>query len=325
LVILGGLVYSTAFIRSNHYGAYIFFCIVYGFFCYLLFLLSRCVRSSALLWVPILIIAWTGPFVVGHYYGYTDTKYIVWRLVQADTDGQFVPEWKHMDRDQVFDCYVQSITGNSLGGFPAYLSLMAYEGWSGFETTRGVYIRIERRGIWVWIAWVMHLVFLLVATAAAMGATIPDENIRANAHQSVKKKKTIPALPKVPEKQQPQRNQGAAGGAILTVVKPENELEQNGWWLINVSFKGREASFRAYYSDTQPTGRAFFEDIRHALYRLKSEGPLAALAVSCSVEGGLTAKEAIDQLMNDDRKIRYVLDSYYKLFENDDKFFSEFF
>lgn len=330
LVILGGLVYSTAFIRSSHYGAYMFFCIVYGFLCYILFLLSRCVRASALLWVPIFIIAWTGPVIVGHYYGYQENKYIVWRLVQDDTDGRFDPEWKRMDRRQVFDRYVSSVTGNSMGGFPAYLSLMAHEGWSGFERTSAVSYKIERKGIWVWIAWFMHLILLLVATAAAMGATISDKDLRKNGRlpENKRRKKTTPPPPKPQEKPQPRRY----AAWISTVVKPENEQELNGWWVITASFKGREASFRAYYPDSPPTGRSFFQDISHTLYCLKNEGTyasqgmLAVLVRLGSVEGGLTAKEALYKLREDEKKIRYLFDEYYFDFENgDEKFFAEYF
>lgn len=326
LVVLAGLIYSSAFIRSSHYGAYIFFCIVYGFLCYLLFLLSGCVRSSAKLWVTVFIAAWTGPFLIGHYYGYGNTKFIVWRMVQNDIHGQFDPTWKDMNRDHVFDRYVESVTGNSSGGFPAYLSLMAHEGWSGFErTASGAYIHIERRGIWVWVAWGMHLVFLLVATAAAMGATIRDKDMKEAVLPLGKAVSTTPPAPKAPGKTQSQRNPPWAGDSIFTVVKPENEHDNNGWWTINVSFQGRDATFRAYYPGAKPTGKAFFEDIWHALYRLQSEGALAALAVLGSIEGGLTAKEALDQLMDDDKKIQGLLGSYYKHFQNDDRFFAVFF
>jgi len=279
-----------------------------------------------MLWVPVMIVAWMGPFAVGHYYGYTNTKYIVWRMVQNDTDGEFDPGWKKLDRDQLFERYVDSVTGNSAGGFLAYLSLMAYEGWSGPERAAGIgSIYIERRGIWVWIAWGMHLVFLLVATGVAMGATISDKNERRDYFPPEKKRKTIPKVSESRKEQQSKSKGAWDSGLINTVVKPEREKEKTGWWLIKVSFRGGEASFRAYYPDKRPTGRAFFEDIHHALYRLKSEGPLTALAVLGSVEGGLTAKEGLDQLMDDEKKIRRILGPYYYLFENDDKFFPVFF
>ncbi len=326
LIILAGLVYSTAFIRSSHYGAYFVFCIVYGFLCYLLFLLSRCIRSSALLWVPVLIAAWIGPVILGHYYGYTHTKYIVWRMVKNDTDGTFDRSWKNMNRDRLFDRYVESVTGNSIGGFPAYLSLMAYEGWSGLERAGGAgAIHIERKGIWVWIAWFMHFVFLLITTACAMGATIRDEDLGGADPQTEKKRKTVPTTPAPSKKQQPRKYSESSGETIRSIVMPENKSDHNGWWLIRVSFKGSTAVFRAYYPESKPTGRSFFMDIHHALYRLKSKGALAALAVLGSVEGGLTAQEALDKLMEDDKKIHYLLGSYYYLFENDDKFFPVFF
>lgn len=330
LVILGGLVYSTAFIRSSHYGAYIFFCIVYGLFCYLLFLLSRCVRASALLWIPIFIVAWTGPFIVGHYYGFRDNQYAVWRLVQDETGGRFDPEWKNMDRSQVFDRYVQAITGNSLGGFPAYLSLMAHEGWSGFERTGAVSYKIERKGIWVWIAWGMHLVFLLVATAAAMGATITDKDLRQKYPSPEHKRRQKTPSPTRAPQEEPQYIRSPAW--ITTDIKPENEQEPNGWWVITASFKGREASFRGFYPNKQPTGRSFFQDVSQTLYCLKNEGMsasqgmLAVLVRLGSVEGGLTAKEALDKLREDEKKLRYLLDKYYFDFENgDEKFFAQYF
>jgi hypothetical protein len=279
-----------------------------------------------MLWVPVLIVAWIGPFALGHYYGYTNTKYIVWRMVQNDTDDTFAPSWKNLDRDKVFDLYVESTTGNSFGGFFGYLSLMAYEGWSGFERSADIgSIYIERRGIWVWVTWGMHLVFLLVATAMAMGATIPDNDQRKNYFLPEKKPGTIPDVHETQGKKQYQSIRERDPTKINTTVKPENKKEKNGWWSIIVSFRGCETSFRAYYPDKKPTGREFFEDIHHAVYRYKSEGPLAALAVLGSVEGGLTAKEAFDKLMDDDKKIRRMLGKDYYLFENDEKFFPVFF
>ncbi len=332
LVVLGGLVYSTAFIRSSHYGSYFFFCIVYGFCCYFIFRLSRCIKSSAMLWVPVLVIAWTGPFVLGHYYGYSNTKYIVWRMVQNDIAGEFDSGWKNLDRNRVFDLYVKSVTGHSWGGFPAYLSLMAHEGWSGYERSAGIgAIYIEREGIWVWIAWVMHLVFLLVATAVAMGATITEADVKKDEARLRKRYERLPAAvqpppkPRLQEKKTSPEDPIRTGGAVRTDVKPEDEQEQNGWWVINVFFRERRATFRAYSPDTKPTGRAFFEDIHHALYRLEREGPLEALAVLGTVEGGLTANEAIDKLMEDKKKIQYVLGLDYSLFENDERFFPIFF
>lgn len=119
---------------------------------------------------------------------------------------------------------------------------------------------------------------------------------------------------------------------ITTVVKPENDQAQNGWWVIKASFKGREASFRAFYPDGPPTGKSFFEDMSHTLYCLRNEGMyasqglLAVLVRLGSVEGGLTAEEALDRLKADDQKIRYLLDDYYFYFENgDEKFFAQFF
>lgn len=330
LVILGGLVYSSAFIRSSHYGAYILFCIAYGFSCYLLFLLSRCVRASALLWIPIFIVACTGPFIVGHYYGYKGNEYIVWRLVQDDTDGRFAPEWKRLDRSQVFDRYVRSVTGNNLGGFSAYLSLMAHEGWRGFERTGAVSYKIERKGVWVWIAWFMHLVLLFVATATAMGATIADKDFRKERRLSDQKRKNKPSPPRPKPQKKPQSSRHPAW--ITTVVKPASGQKPNGWWVITVSFKGREASFRTYHPGGPPTGRSFFEDISHALHCLKhegasaSQGMLGVLMRLGSVDGGLTAKEALEKLQDDEKKIRYLLDKYYFNFENgDEKFFAQYF
>jgi hypothetical protein len=49
------------------------------------------------------------------------------------------------------------------------------------------------------------------------------------------------------------------------------------------------------------------------------------MAAYGGVEGGLTDKEAMDQLLEDEKKIHYLLGSYYPLFESDDKFFSVFF
>lgn len=326
IVIFAGLVYSSAFIRSSHYGSYFLFCIVYGVSCYFLFLLSRCVRSSAIFWLPFLIVAWIGPFALGHYYGYTNTKYIVWRMVQNDTDDIFSPNWKNLDRDIVFDLYVESTTGNSFGGFFGYLSLMAHEGWSGFERAADIgSIYIERRGIWVWVTWGMHLFFLLVATVMAMGATIPDKSQRQHYFLPEKKPETIPDAPDSQKKQLYQGNGPRDSTKIKTFVEPDSEKEKDDWWLIRVSFRGGETTFRAYYPEKKPTGRVFFQDIHHALYRLKSEGPLAALAVLGSVEGGLTATEAFDKLMDDDKKIRRMLGKDYFLFENDDKFFPVFF
>jgi len=326
LVIFAGLVYSSAFIRSSHYGSYFLFCIVYGVSCYFLFLLSRCVRSSAIFWVPVLIVAWIGPFVIGHYYGYANTKYIVWRMVQNNTDKTFAASWKNLDRDKVFDLYVESTTGNSFGGFFGYLSLMAHEGWSGFEPAADIgSIYIERRGIWVWVTWGMHLVFLLVATAMAMGATIPDKSQGQHHFLPAKKPDAIPDVPESQAKQRHQDNGSRDPTKIRTIVKPDSEKDKDGWWLIRVSFRGGETTFRAYYPEKKPTGRVFFQDIHHALYRLKSEGLLNALAVLGSVEGGLTAKEALEQLMDDEKKIRRMLGKYYYLFENDDKFFQVFF
>lgn len=328
LIVFGGLIYSSAFIRSSHYGSYFLFCIGYGLFCYLLFRLSRCGRSSAIFWIPVMIVAWLGPFVLGHYYGYRETRYIVWRMVQNDTAGKFNPAWKDLDRDRVFDLYAESFIGGTAGGFSSYLRLMAHEGWSGFERAGGIgSIYIQRKGIWVWVAWGMHLVFLFIATGVAMGATIPDEALTSNTCPPAKEHKAVPNGTRSPQKEQTQKNAAGDGESIRTVARPENEKDPNGWWLIKASFRGREATFRAYFPDTEtpPAGRAFFENIHHALYRLQSEGPLEALAVLGSVEGGLTAREALDQLGDDDRKIRYLLGSHYSFFKNEDKFFSVFF
>ena len=98
-----------------------------------------------------------------------------------------------------------------------------------------------------------------------------------------------------------------ATASITAAVTPENEPAHDGWWLLSVSFRGRKALFRKYSPDAPPTARGLFEDIHHALYRLRNEGPLAALAVLGSVEGGATASETLDQLMADDRKIRSLL------------------
>jgi hypothetical protein len=267
-----------------------------------------------------------GPFVLGHYYGYTNTKYIVWRMVENDTDETFAPSWKNLDRDKVFDLYVESTTGTSFGGFFGYLNLMAHEGWSGFERAADIgSMYIERRGIWVWATWGMHLFFLLITTAMAMGATISDSSQRKNYILPKKKPETIPNVPKSQEKKEDQGNEPWDPAKIKTVVKPDNEKEKAGWWLITVCFRGGETTFRAYYPEKKPTGRVFFQDVHHALYRLESEGPLTALAVLGSIEGGLTAKEALEQLMDDEKKIRRLLGNYYYLFENDEKFFQVFF
>ena len=329
LVIIGGLIYSTAFIRSSHYGAFIIFAIIYGFFCYLLFLFSRPLRSSALLWVPALIIAGTGPFFLGHYYGYTDSKDVVYQMVQDDADGEFNPAWKKLDRNQVFDRYAQSVTGNHLVGLSAYLSLMAHEGWSGFERSGAISVHIERRGIWVWMAWGFHIVFLLVVTAVAMGATITEGEMKKDAKRRPKKKNTIRSTD--PESRQKQTFRKSPTldedyhGLIRTFTRPENEQKPDGWWLIAAKFRGREVAFRAYYTEKPPKGPRFFEDLRHVFYLLRNEGPLVAVAAYGSIEGGLTNKEAVDQLLEDERKTRYLLGSYYPLFESDEKFFSVFF
>jgi energy-coupling factor transporter transmembrane protein EcfT len=326
LVFFAGLVYGAAFIRSSHYGSFLLFCIVYGFLCYPVFLYGRIMRSTAWVWVPMMIVAWIGPFALGHFYGYTETKYQVWRTVQNDTDDKFDPGWKKLDRDRLFTHYAKSVDAGESGGFPAYLILMAREGWSGLERAGGAgSIHVERRGIWVWIAWGMHLVFLFVATGAAMGAAIPDEYLRRS--RDLPENKKPPSFPAPGSQKTPEIHYKPPPDSevMKTVVAPDNENEENGWWLIKASFKGKEASFRAYYPNKRPTGREFFEDIHHALYRLRSEGPLAALAVLGSVEGGLSAKEALDQFMDDDRIIRRLLGSYYLLFENDDKFFPVFF
>jgi hypothetical protein len=247
-------------------------------------------------------------------------------MVQTNTDETFTSNWKNLDRDKVFDLYVESTTGNSFGGFFGYLSLMAHEGWSGFERAADIgSIYIERRGIWVWVTWGMHLVFLLVVTAMAMGATIPDKSHRRHYFLPEKEPEIIPDVPESNDKQRSQGNGPGDPTKIKTIVKPDSENEKDGWWLIGVFFRGGETTFRAYYPEKKPTGRVFFRDIHHALYRLKSEGQLNALAVLGSVEGGLTANEALEQLMDDEKKIRRILGNYYYLFENDEKFFQVFF
>ena len=323
LIILAGLVYSSAFTRSSHYGAFIFYSIVYGFGCYLLFWIGKFSRSSAVLVVPLLIAAWIGPFILGHYYGYADAKFAVWRMVQNDASGDVYPAWKELDRDQVFDRYVTAMTGDQSGGFMAYLTLMAHEGWSGVERTRGLYLHVERKGVWVWIAWLLHLVFLLIAVAGAMGATLSDKDLKRESQRFARKYPSKPETKPAPATpQEPVRRENAA--ITITLLK-EIEEDHHGWWIINAAFKGRDATFRAYYPDKAPSARTFFDDIHHALYRLKTEGPLAAISILGGVEGGLTANEALDQLMGDQKKIQYLLGSHYTLFENDERFFTAFF
>jgi len=116
-----------------------------------------------------------------------------------------------------------------------------------------------------------------------------------------------------------------AGGSIFTTIQPEDTKGRNGWWIIIAEFWNRIATFRAYYPDEPPTARRFFEDISLAVNLLKTKGPLEAVMQTGGVEGGLSAKEAYEQLEEDDRKMRYLLDEYYPLFEYaDTKFFSVF-
>ncbi len=323
LIVFGGLIYSVAFIRSSHYGAFLFFCIIYGFLSCLLFALGRLIRLKAFIWVPVLIAVWIGPFVLGHYWGYQDEKYAVWRMVRDDTENTFNSQWRELSREELFDRYVHSVTGKNHKGFRAYLDLMAHEGWRGFERTCAVSYKIDRTGIWVWIAWFMQLVFMMAAVSVAMGATIPDDMLSRDKEKSTGKKNFLSRAVKKPLPPKPEHERKAS--ERTDIVRISARQEQGGWWAIDAEFKGRKESFTAYFPDTSPSAKTFFEDIWHAIYRLETQGPLAALTVLRSVEGGMTAKEALDKFNADIEKVRQLLGPYFRSFEEHDRFFSSFF
>jgi hypothetical protein len=174
-VVLGtGAFYSLVGVRGGHHGKAIFLAAVHGLALWVVFRLARCERIPAALGVAALAVSSLGPVVVGHAMGYGDMKSLAHRLVREDTAGRYPGAWKTLDRDELFPRWVGSVTGTDGGGAWGYLRVQAEMGWEGWAGIK-YRVRVDRRGLWVWIAWLGHVVLLALAGTVAFLAARSTE------------------------------------------------------------------------------------------------------------------------------------------------------
>jgi hypothetical protein len=143
-----------------------------GFLYYLVIRFSRC-RSMAVVFaslgLPLLVL------IGGHVWGYNEAKNYAWEYTHTLSPDRFGPEWKNYDRDENFSHFVGYVTDHPGGGAWAYLRLQSAIGTSESRMGRGGRQSWTVSGLFVWVAWVVHAGFFLLAFMAAAGANAPPD------------------------------------------------------------------------------------------------------------------------------------------------------
>ena len=172
VVLITGAFYSLSGIYGGNYGAAFILAAVHGVLLWGIFRLGGGKRIS--LGALCLLLAATsfGPPVVGHGIGYGNLQSLAYRQVQEDTTGRYPAGWKHLDRETLFSRWVGFVTGRQGGGLAGYLRAQAAIGWRDRERIQKSTTQVERSGLKVWIAWIWHLVFFLLAGATAYFAAM---------------------------------------------------------------------------------------------------------------------------------------------------------
>lgn len=106
----------------------------------------------------------------GHIVGYSDAHDFAWNYVHDIAPQKFGPEWQGLGRDENFSMFVGYVTDNPGGGFWDYLRLQSSIGTSESRQTKYGRSEWTVSGLFVWVAWIIHMVIFFVGFMAASGA-----------------------------------------------------------------------------------------------------------------------------------------------------------
>lgn len=267
-VLVTGAFYSLSGIHGGNYGAALALTLAHGALLWMVFRLGGGRRVGTAGLTMLLAVGSLGPPVVGHAIGYGDLQAIAYRMVQADTGGRYPAAWKRLDREALFPHWVGHLTGRAGGGAMGYLRARADVGWDGRERINRASTRIERTGVWVWLAWAWHLVFFLVAVAVAYFAALRPPPTPAAA---------VPVRSAAP----PVRADASTdGGGLGPADRPQagqwSHYEERDQVLVSFGYQPRAAypTLRDFFeaqvrADFAPHGAAFAAvDLRNYLERV---------------------------------------------------------
>lgn len=153
--------------------------LVTGVLYFLVLKLSRC-RHDAVVAAPIAMVLLA--FLGGHWVAYGEAQDFAWDYVHTLAPEKFDgPQWQDLDRQENFRRFVGHVTGTPGSGVWAYLRLQSSIGTEESHVGKGASGRMEWTvsGLFVWLAWLVQPLILLLGVGAAAGAVAPEHGQRA--------------------------------------------------------------------------------------------------------------------------------------------------